>query len=246
MGRVGFADANAGRSPDGQALMLSSSDGYCSIVVFDLAELGTVHPTQQHHRQLAAIAQSHSHGSHSHGSALSTPVHHSHHRDSFSSQHREGVSLPSGHARESFSHAGTPIPHSPALSSHLRHSSPAPARSEREGSTSSSIHGPSQSATLPLFTPTLGASTPSYNYAASTASTDPIIPTPAEEVEGFNFGGSAASSTAGLGLGAAASGDDLKRPAPAAASADEAGDASGGAAKKKRRVVLTHLGDSDA
>ena len=51
------------RSPDGQALMLSSADGYCSIVVFDMAELGTVHPTQQHHRQLAAIAQSHSHSS---------------------------------------------------------------------------------------------------------------------------------------------------------------------------------------
>lgn len=227
--------------------MLSSSDGYCSIVVFDLAELGTVHPTQQHHRQLAAIAQSHSHGSHSHGSALSTPVHHSHHRDSISSQHRESVSLPSGHARESLSHAGTPMPHSPALSSHLRHSSPAPARSEREGSTSSSVLGPSQSATLPLFTPTLGASTPSYNYAASTASTDPIIPTPAEEIEGFNFGGpTTAPAAAGLGLGAAAGGaEELKRPAPAAAG-DEAADAAGGAAKKKRRVVLTHLGDTDA
>ncbi|ORX40978.1 WD40-repeat-containing domain protein, partial [Kockovaella imperatae] len=57
---AGFTDI--AWSPDGQSLMLASSDGYCSIVVFDLAELGTVHATQQHHRQLAAIAQSHSHG----------------------------------------------------------------------------------------------------------------------------------------------------------------------------------------
>ena len=46
-------------------------------MVFDLGELGTVHPTQQHHRQLAAIAQSHSHSSHNpssipHSPALST------------------------------------------------------------------------------------------------------------------------------------------------------------------------------
>lgn len=70
------------RSPAGDSLVLTSSDGYCSIVVsirsgetcrpqtdnrlvaqvFDAAELGTLHPTQQHHRQLQAIAQSHSTG----------------------------------------------------------------------------------------------------------------------------------------------------------------------------------------
>ncbi|KAJ9119150.1 hypothetical protein QFC22_003641 [Naganishia vaughanmartiniae] len=47
-------------SPAGDCLVLTSSDGYCSIVVFDVAELGSLHPTQQHHRQLQAIAQSHS------------------------------------------------------------------------------------------------------------------------------------------------------------------------------------------
>lgn len=57
------------RSPDGQCLFLSSADGYCSIVIFDLGELGTVHPTQQHHRQLQAIA-------HSHNNGISTPSHH--------------------------------------------------------------------------------------------------------------------------------------------------------------------------
>ena len=47
------------RSPDGQTLILSSADGYCSIVVFDLSELGTISPTQQHQRQLQAIAHAH-------------------------------------------------------------------------------------------------------------------------------------------------------------------------------------------
>lgn len=65
------------RSPDGQALLLSSSDGYCSIIVFDLGELGTVHPTQQHHRQLAAIASSHSHSHPGPSSTASTPIPHS-------------------------------------------------------------------------------------------------------------------------------------------------------------------------
>jgi len=53
-------------------MMLSSADGYCSIVVFDLGELGTVHPTQQHHRQLAAIA--HSHGGSASASATPMPL----------------------------------------------------------------------------------------------------------------------------------------------------------------------------
>lgn len=66
---AGFTDI--AWSPDGQSMLLSSADGYCSLVVFDLGELGTVHPTQQHHRQLAAIAQSHG------GATPSTPMPHS-------------------------------------------------------------------------------------------------------------------------------------------------------------------------
>jgi chromatin assembly factor 1 subunit B len=54
---AGFTDI--AWSPDGQTMMLSSADGYCSMVVFDFGELGAVHPTQRHHRQLAAIAHSH-------------------------------------------------------------------------------------------------------------------------------------------------------------------------------------------
>lgn len=48
----------ARRTPDGQCLMLASSDGYCSIVVFD--ELLPLYHTQQHNLQLQTIAQSHS------------------------------------------------------------------------------------------------------------------------------------------------------------------------------------------
>ena len=79
---AGFTDL--AWSPDGQTLMLSSIDGYCSVVVsrpqpyrprlilrlltsrrllpspptqvFDSSELGTLHATQQHQKQLQAIA----------------------------------------------------------------------------------------------------------------------------------------------------------------------------------------------
>ena len=185
------------RSPDGQALILSSSDGYCSIVVFDLSELGTVHPTQQHHRQLAAIAQSHSHPS-----AVTTPI------------------------------------HSPAVSTMRQ--SPAPARSEREESTSSSI-APHQSASIPpLFVPH------PVPPSSTTSSVDPVPPTPGSESEkDYLFGGlsqsggsvrreSVSSTGAGLGLGLEESKkEESKRVAE---TADEA-------PKKKRRVALTHLGD---
>lgn len=201
------------RSPDGQALMLSSSDGYCSIVVFDLAELGTVHPTQQHHRQLAAIAQSHSH---------------SHHISSA---------------------ASTPMPHSPAVST--MRASPAPGRSEREGSTSSSIAPPQSTSLPPLFMPSF---VPPPSSVSSNA--DPVPFTPGEESEkdyssikirtGRSESESSASVIAGLGIAIAddarkntASGDGEKR----GKEGDEKAD--GEAPKKKRRVALTHLGDTD-
>lgn len=175
------------RSPDGQALLLSSADGYCSIIVFDMAELGTVHPTQQHHRQLAAIAQSHSH---------------------------------------SLSHAPPSVSHSPALST-MRHS-PAPgvARSEREGSASSSIAPP------PLFVH-------SHHPPSSTASsTDPNIPTPGEESDAFGFPKTVSyesNSSTGLGISAGVKEAVSKRTIP------EGGDGP----KKKRRVALTHLGSEE-
>ncbi|OCH91181.1 WD40 repeat-like protein [Obba rivulosa] len=45
-------------SPDGQCLMMSSRDGYCTIAVFD--EILPVHHTQQHMLQLQSIAHHHS------------------------------------------------------------------------------------------------------------------------------------------------------------------------------------------
>lgn len=46
------------RSPDGQCLMLSSRDGYCTIVVFD--EILTAHHVQQQTLQFQSIAHNHS------------------------------------------------------------------------------------------------------------------------------------------------------------------------------------------
>ncbi|KAG2006974.1 chromatin assembly complex protein, variant 3 [Coprinopsis cinerea AmutBmut pab1-1] len=45
-------------SPDGQTLMLSSRDGYCTIIIFD--EILPAHHTQQHTLQIQSIAQHHS------------------------------------------------------------------------------------------------------------------------------------------------------------------------------------------
>ncbi|ORY31231.1 WD40-repeat-containing domain protein [Naematelia encephala] len=194
---AGFTDV--AWSPDGQTLMLSSADGYCSIVVFDMAELGTAHPTQQHHRQLAAIAQSHSHAA-PHASAVSTPV-----------------------------------PQSPAVS--LMRQSPAPPRSEREGSTSSSITVPPQSTSIPpLF-----VAPPSSVSSA----TELILPTPGDEREGFIFGRTArsesVSSSVAAGLGLSGPGEESLIASGQKRAVEE-----GDGPKKKRRVALTHLGDSDA
>lgn len=46
------------RSPDGQCLILSSRDGYCTIIVFD--EIMPAYHTQQHVLQLQSIAHQHS------------------------------------------------------------------------------------------------------------------------------------------------------------------------------------------
>ena len=50
-------DARVPRSPDGQSLMLSSRDGYCTLVIFD--EILPAHHTQQHTLQLQSIAHHH-------------------------------------------------------------------------------------------------------------------------------------------------------------------------------------------
>ncbi|KAG8925255.1 hypothetical protein FRC01_010447, partial [Tulasnella sp. 417] len=74
-------------APDGQSLMLASSDGYCSIVVFD--DILPLYHTQQHNLQLQSIVNSHN--------PTVSPQHHREH--SFSQQPQ-----------------GLMTPHSPALS----------------------------------------------------------------------------------------------------------------------------------
>jgi chromatin assembly factor 1 subunit B len=190
------ADTESNRSPDGQALMLSSSDGYCSIVVFDMAELGTVHPTQQHHRQLAAIAQSHS--------------------------------GPSAHYVPSAS--STPVPHSPAVST-MRQYSPAPTRSEREGSVASSIAlPPSQTIPFSLHGPT-------HPPSSASSSTEPSVqlPTPDESDRESSkvFGGAKSES------GSSVAGTAPSVPGVDAGTKREGGETE--APKKKRRIALTQV-----
>ncbi|OXH41339.1 chromatin assembly factor 1 subunit B [Cryptococcus neoformans] len=208
---AGFTDV--AWSPDGQCLFLSSADGYCSIVIFDLGELGTVHPTQQHHRQLQAIAQSHNNG-------ISTPLPPSlTHRDSIHSSHSQSGASATGH--------------SPAVS-HVARQSPAPgvARSDREGSTASSVVGASGSVSASLLSvPNAGGGAKAPPSSASSVTvTDQVLPTPTpSDTEGL--------SAAGVDLGIAMSqeGDAKKREGAGETTQAEA-------PKKKRRVALTHLG----
>ncbi|KIY37293.1 chromatin assembly factor 1 subunit B [Cryptococcus gattii E566] len=210
---AGFTDV--AWSPDGQCLFLSSADGYCSIVIFDLGELGTVHPTQQHHRQLQAIAQSHNNG-------ISTPLPPSlTHRDSIHSSYSQSGASATGH--------------SPAVS-HVARQSPAPgaARSEREGSTASSVAGASGSVSASLLSASnagVGAKAPPSS-ASSVTVTDQVLPTPTpSDTEG---------PTAGVELSVALAvnheGDAKKREEGASEMTQAE------APKKKRRVALTHLG----
>jgi chromatin assembly factor 1 subunit B len=176
------------RSPDGQTLMLSSADGYCSIVVFDMSELGTVHATQQHNRQLAAIAQHHSHPS----------------------------------------VASTPIPQSPAATK----VSPAPSRTDREGSSVSSINFPPQSSSTPLFNPGTG----SGRRSSTTSSIDQVLPTPGEENDGFAF---PRISVSGSESGQSTSG----REAMKAEGSKRVEEGKEEGPKKKRRVMLSKVAD---
>ncbi|KAI0752558.1 WD40-repeat-containing domain protein [Daedaleopsis nitida] len=59
-------------SPDGQCLMLSSRDGYCTLVVFD--EILPAHHTQQHTLQLQSIAHHHALPLTNSASTVQTPL----------------------------------------------------------------------------------------------------------------------------------------------------------------------------
>ena len=63
------------RSPDGQCLILSARDGYCTIIIFD--EILPAHHTQQHTLQLQSIAHHHSLPIWDSNSASTVPHHNS-------------------------------------------------------------------------------------------------------------------------------------------------------------------------
>lgn len=65
------------RSPDGQCLILSSRDGYCTLIIFD--DILPAYHTQQHTLQLQSIAQHHAvpltySNSNQHITPVSTPA----------------------------------------------------------------------------------------------------------------------------------------------------------------------------
>lgn len=70
------------RSPDGQTLILSSRDGYCTLIVFD--EILPAHHTQQHALQMQSIAHHHSVPLLAPSTSTSSTTPHNHHHHSHS------------------------------------------------------------------------------------------------------------------------------------------------------------------
>jgi chromatin assembly factor 1 subunit B len=90
---------SSNRAPDGQCLILSSRDGYCTLVVFD--DILPAHHTQQHTLQLQSIA-------HHHSVPLSFPSNH-HHQSSISSHATPAVTPSSANINLPF--VATPLSH---------------------------------------------------------------------------------------------------------------------------------------
>ncbi|KAH8112858.1 WD40 repeat-like protein [Phellopilus nigrolimitatus] len=115
-------------SPDGQCLMLTSRDGYCTLVVFD--QVLPAHHTQQHSLQLQSIAFAHQH-QHQHYPSHS----HSH------SHSASGIQTLSGSHHAQVTPLQTPAKRSAPLPSPGA-SIPMPTSSEVEASTSGSSNVP--------------------------------------------------------------------------------------------------------
>lgn len=196
--------------------MLASADGYCSIVVFDMSELGTVASTQQHHRQLANIAAVHSHPlvtAHSHTShaSVSSPA--------------PALAL------------GLGLRHSPAP--------PARSEREGSAASSIAALPlpPAQAQAPPLFLAGSGSSI-GHRRPSSASSTDAgRLPTPIDE-SGDGTGGKARSQVSESEGGTPA--ELSKRALTSESEDERSSRAQeDGAPKKKRRVALTHLGADD-
>nr|ODN96109.1 chromatin assembly factor 1 subunit B [Cryptococcus depauperatus CBS 7855] len=201
---AGFTDL--AWSPDGQCLLLTSADGYCSIIIFDLGELGTVHPTQQHHRQLQAIAQSHS-------GAIVGAGSHSHRESIGSAYSNHGTSGAAG---------------SPAVGVARQSPTPSVLRSDREGSTASSLAG-GVGGPFVNITGSISARPPPSVASSTTSTTEQHVlptPTPSEKEGPVGLGISRGTVSGGIGE------EGKKREGE-----NEAAEGT----KKKRRVALTHL-----
>lgn len=177
------------RSPDGQTLMMSSSDGYCSVVVFDYAELG--HPYNYSVQpSLQALS--------SNSAAPPAPAHHAH-----------GTSSPALGNKAS----GAAVSH-PA-SNQAPASSPAAARTESLTSSGSAAQSaPAPALGLGLSTGTGTATGPDHASTSAYASglammTPPPTPSPAPALAAASS--SAANEHVGTTTGASAEPKKKKR-----------------------------------
>jgi chromatin assembly factor 1 subunit B len=145
------------RSSDGQTLLLSSRDGYCTIVIFD--EILLASHTQQHALQLQSIAHQNSVPLVSSTSATSTPA-----TSTIGLPHLHTHSLtPSSHARKRSERSEPPL--TPAASTD--------GESTTAGSFNSYFNpGTSASGSGNMATPTAGSSTAGAmaSFSASIAS----------------------------------------------------------------------------
>lgn len=196
--------------------MLVSSDGYCTVVLFD--ENMPLHHTQQRDLQLKSVALAHSHslisnpgshGSHGHAGSSATPT------GVGSQPQAQSQTLLSGHAHAATSTTGATIPNSPLVhpppSPFVPPHAPSPAVSTKD------LPGPSSHPST--TTGGTGTSTGGMKRTASTF--DP--PTPAQSVGG--------------------EGDAAMYGGNMSESERERED---GRAKKRRRVELRHHGAGDA
>ncbi|KAF8646654.1 hypothetical protein AX16_007152 [Volvariella volvacea WC 439] len=216
-------------SPDGQCLMLSSRDGYCTLIIFD--EILPAHHTQQHALQLQSIANH-----------LSIPI-------TYTSSSSSGASAaPAGTTTTTHAH---PVPHT------HNHVHPHPSHPQTPSSGSGS--GSSASATstttamnvTPTVTPSMGnVGLPPFAMTPSTVPKkrkddnqhhQPQPPlTPAASVDGDYHAGAGSAGVAGIvgesSAAGAGEGSGVQEVNKGAKKEQEP-------PKKKRRVALTRVGD---
>ncbi len=208
------------RSPDGQSLLLSSRDGYCTIIIFD--EILSTSHTQQHALQLQSIAHHNSVPLVS-SSAANTPA-------------TTTIGLPHLH------HTG----HTPSKKRSEPPLTPA-ASTDGEGGgggvsyfvTNQTQSGANTPSTIPTPVPNPGiAASSSTTTATATAST-----IAKESSQKRQAPGSSSTATRGDADDDGGGGDSSRTNAGGASTAEEEQQQP---PKKKRRVALTRVGDLDS